>query len=345
LAAEMSVLKGISEALANHTDIDEALRHTLATCFDAGGISLGALLLREEHHQRVLNFGFSGSWTEEDVQGFFGEAELLSSALQRRESTVIIVDRAPPAELRMLQRAGAAWATIIPIRHNETVFGALLMLSQTSERGYADRVKFGEAVAGEISQALAVAHAFREQEISEREARKQTAILQSVLDSMGDGVCVADGQGETMLWNSAARPLISIQNQAQTRLDNAGMFEPDTVTPVAADQLPLARALRGEAVDSVELFVRHDGAPDGVWLSATGRPWRDEEGMARGAVVVFRDVTKEKATHAQLMVSDKACFRGDALGGRRARAKQPVGLRAGKPRSGRSRDLGARREW
>src|SRR5690606_19983050 len=88
-------------------------------------------------------------------------------------------------------------------------------------------------------------------------------------------------------------------------VDSWGMFESDTVTPVAAEHLPLERALRGEAVDGVELFVRHKGAPDGIWLSATGRPWRDQSGIARGGVAVFRDVTRDKATHAQLMASDR----------------------------------------
>src|SRR5690606_11977067 len=39
LSAELSVLSGLSEALATEDDIDEALRMVLAACFDAGGIS------------------------------------------------------------------------------------------------------------------------------------------------------------------------------------------------------------------------------------------------------------------------------------------------------------------
>lgn len=306
LAAQISVLKGIAEALANHTDIDEALKYTLAACFDAGGISLGALLLKADNGLRVLSFGFSPSWSEAELKSFFGEPQLLDAALARRESTCITAKAAQPAEQRMLRRASAASAVIIPIGRQHLVFGALVMLSKNGEFDHDDRIKFGEAVAGEISQVLAVAHAFRERERSEREARKQTAILQSVLESIGDGVCVVDGQGETILWNSAAHVITSMRDgPSQVHTNKAGLFEADTVTPITPDRLPLERARRGEAVDGVELFVRHDGAPDGVWLSASGRPWRDEEGVARGAVVVFRDVTQDKATHAQLMASDR----------------------------------------
>jgi signal transduction histidine kinase len=77
------------------------------------------------------------------------------------------------------------------------------------------------------------------------------------------------------------------------------------ITPMPYDRLPLVRAMRGEAIDGVELFARHEDAPDGVWLSANGRPWRDDQNVARGGVVVFRDVTRDKATQSQLMASDR----------------------------------------
>src|SRR5690606_24000588 len=182
LAAEMAVLKGISEALANHTDIDEALRHTLAACFDAGGISLGALFLKTQSGLRILSFGFSSTWGEGELEGFFGEPALLDAALSRRESTFVNKGSSDPAEQRMLIKANAASALIIPIGHKALVFGALVMLSKNGELDHDDRVKFGEAVAGEISQVMAVAHAFQEKERLEQEARTQTAILRSVLE-------------------------------------------------------------------------------------------------------------------------------------------------------------------
>lgn len=308
LAAEMTVLKGISEALASHADIDEALRHTLAACFDAGGISLGALYLKDGDGLRILSFGFSRDWREAELLGFFGELPLLEEAMSKRESTLVVATGPATDGQRMLEKARAASALIVPVAHKDTTFGALVMLSKNGELQHDDRIKFGEAVAGQISQALAVTQAFREKERSEQAAREQTAILRSVLESMGDGVGVVGGDGKFILWNSAASDLVKMGPRdatLKTLTANAGIFESDTVTPMPFERLPLVRAMRGEAIDGVELFVRHENAPDGQWLSATGRPWHDEQGVARGAVAVFRDVTREKATQAQLLVSDR----------------------------------------
>ncbi len=308
LAAEMAVLKGISEALANHEDIDEALRHTLAACFDAAGISLGALYLKDGDALRVLSFGFSRDWSEAELLDFFGEQRLLDAAINAVRSTLLLAEGGSGEVRRILSRAKAASALILPVGHKDVAYGALVMMSKNGELQNDDRIKFGEAVAGQISQALAVTHAFREKERSERAAAEQTAILRSVLESIGDGVGVVDGDGKFILWNSAASDLVKMGSRDRVLRSSAGgegIFGADSVSPMPFDQLPLVRAMHGEAIDGVEMFVRHEHAPEGVWLSATGRPWRDERGVARGGVAVFRDVTREKATQTQLLVSDR----------------------------------------
>ena len=73
-----------------------------------------------------------------------------------------------------------------------------------------------------------------------------------------------------------------------------GVYLPDRVTPYAAERLPLMRAIRGESVDQDEQFLRHEKAPQGIWLSVSGRPLIDGSGRARGGVVVFQDVTERK---------------------------------------------------
>src|SRR5258708_19095646 len=73
--------------------------------------------------------------------------------------------------------------------------------------------------------------------------------------------------------------------------------------------------MRGESVDRTELFVRHEAAPEGVCLSMSARPLRDERGTVCGGVAVFRDVTDEKATQAQLMVADRMASVGTLAAG------------------------------
>ncbi|MDP1822220.1 MAG: response regulator [Archangium sp.] len=293
LSAEMAVLKGVAEALASHDSTEDAVRRALAACFDAGGIALGALFLQEGAERRVVSFGFSEGWDHGDLARLWGEPAVLEAAL--RSGATVVLPGAGEAGRRLLERAGASSALITAVRHQRVSFGALLMMSTTGDLTSSDRIAFAEAVAAQISQALAMASAFTRQEASERASREQAALLRSILESIGDGVVVANQHGDFIQWNAAAADLVK----------PASFYGPDGATPLAPEHLPLARVLRGESVDGLELFVHPGGAPEGVWLSANGRPWRDEQGRTRGGVAVFRDVTLEKSTQSQLMVSDR----------------------------------------
>jgi PAS domain S-box-containing protein len=73
-----------------------------------------------------------------------------------------------------------------------------------------------------------------------------------------------------------------------------GLYLPDTATLFPHDQLPLTRSIRGEEVNGVEIFVRHEKAPKGLWTRINGRPLRDLNGELLGGVIVCRDITPIK---------------------------------------------------
>src|SRR5262245_8740491 len=131
---------------------------------------------------------------------------------------------------------------------------------------------------------------------SEQDIREQTQIWRAVLNSMGDGVMVADEHGTLLVFNPAAERIIGLAATSaapEEWPESYGVFEPDTVTPLQSESQPLARALRGENSDGVELFVRNPRLASGVWIQATGRPLC-LDGKMRGGVVVFRDISERK---------------------------------------------------
>jgi len=71
------------------------------------------------------------------------------------------------------------------------------------------------------------------------------------------------------------------------------------------DELPLVRAMSGENVDAVELFICNADVPDGRLLSITGRPLRGEEGALKGGVVVLQDITLQKRAAEALRQSEE----------------------------------------
>lgn len=121
--------------------------------------------------------------------------------------------------------------------------------------------------------------------------------LRRVLDSLADGVVVADLGGRCLLSNPAARRLLG-KDPADVRpgdwTSTFGCLLPDMVTPCPPEAMPLTRTLLGEAVSNLELFVLNAGVPQGVWLSISGTPIRDPRGRIEGGVVLLRDVTSIK---------------------------------------------------
>ena len=127
-----------------------------------------------------------------------------------------------------------------------------------------------------------------------RQLQNQVKLTDTIFNSMGDGVIAADTDGAFTIFNPSAESILGIgpiDTTPDKWSDNYGFFFPDRVTPFPADELPLARALRGEASEEVEMFVLNPEVPDGVFISVSGTPLQDGEGTEKGGVIVFRDVT------------------------------------------------------
>jgi PAS domain-containing protein len=167
----------------------------------------------------------------------------------------------------------------------------------------ADRYRTAAELAQAVESWLA-----EELERSEEALRKHS-ILQSILNSMSDGVVVSDEQGRFLLFNPAAEQILGIgplDAPPAEWTERYGLYLSDRVTPYPVEELPLVRAMRSESVDRAEIFVRNPRAPEGNWLSANARPLRDGDGVVRGGVVVFRDITQRKHAEAHLRRANRA---------------------------------------
>lgn len=137
---------------------------------------------------------------------------------------------------------------------------------------------------------------------AEEALRQQTVILRSILDNMSDGVLVADASGKLIHMNPAAERMIGRPVEATlagTRHAHV-FYRPDGATLLAPIDMPSARALRGEDVNDVEMYIRGAAGDDGVWASANARPLRDGSGTIHGSVIVFRDVSERKRAEQEL---------------------------------------------
>lgn len=130
------------------------------------------------------------------------------------------------------------------------------------------------------------------------ELREQTELLQTILDSIREGIIVSDRSGAFLYVNPGAREMLDqehlVRRQGKWSERPTGVYHyPDRVTPIENRDMPLYRAVfNGEATDDMSIFVRRANHPNGgIFLSASARPLLDETGGIRGGVLVFHDAT------------------------------------------------------
>lgn len=140
------------------------------------------------------------------------------------------------------------------------------------------------------------------------QSREETSLLlEEVINSIGSGVVVVDSQGNFILWNPAARQLLGKgpTNEPPERWSEIyGVYGDDGTTLLPVDELPLVRAMRGQSIDGLRVYVNNPDVPRGIWLSVNARPLADRAGGIVGGVIVFNDITSQKMVEKELMRSN-----------------------------------------
>jgi len=240
-------------------------------------------------------------WNTLQRLGVFTVVAVLTSEVAERKRVEQALRRAQEGlETRVQERtrelARANEALQAEVAERTEAQAALKVLNETLEQRVAERSAAAEQRALQLAQ-------------SETALRRQTNILQSVLNSMGDGVIVADVSGKILLYNPAAERLIRAGLGTVAPGDSFEQFQTylsDTLTAYPTNEHPLLRAMRGEIIDGAEIFLRKSDASEGLWLTATGRPLIDEHGRIQGGVVVYTDLSARKLMERQVAeISDR----------------------------------------
>jgi PAS domain S-box-containing protein len=165
-----------------------------------------------------------------------------------------------------------------------------------------------EAAVAERTEHLVAAH---------EELRLSAAVLRSTFHSMAEAVLVIDAKGEILLSNPAAEKMLRYRagmTVEQVRSLSTA-FHADGVTPLPSQDLPAARALRGETFDAEEIVAHHVSGEPPVHLVISGRPLRDAAGAISGAALVYHDATASRETEHKLLQSQKLDAIGKLTGG------------------------------
>jgi len=137
----------------------------------------------------------------------------------------------------------------------------------------------------------------------DRLERRHARLMRNILESLADGVIVADTNGKILIANHAATAISGkgpgdVPPSAWS--ERYGLFVPGTERPFPPEQLPLMRAIHGDTTEDVEVFIRNPQVPDGTWVNVSGAPLLSGNGAVHGGVVVFRDISARKKAEERL---------------------------------------------
>jgi PAS domain S-box-containing protein len=123
---------------------------------------------------------------------------------------------------------------------------------------------------------------------------EDSGVLTAVCKNLAVGVIVCDAAGRFVFFSPEAERILgagAMQVDSSELSAVYGCYRPDMVTPYPAEELPLARAMRGEEALHELIYIRNPQRPAGLWIDTSATPRRDDSGAFCGAVALLSDVS------------------------------------------------------
>lgn len=153
---------------------------------------------------------------------------------------------------------------------------------------------------GRLVGAVAVGRDVTELRRAQREAERRAAELNALFQAVTEPVLVWDEHGTIQQTNPAGQALYGLDPTGLSREELAQrlrMRHPDG-RPLAVEEMPVSRILRGEAVAGQRVAFT-DARGREVQVVITGAPLTGD-GALRGVVVVWHDITEEERLLAEV---------------------------------------------
>ncbi len=268
--AELAILADFLEGLRRHSPVEAVLDELFFRCLDASGTSLGLAYARNVEGRLSLRCRFGYGESEPGPADFFGHLAFLHEVAANGESVILSARQSGPQGL--LERARAQSMILTPVPAGRPAMGVVVMMSADEEL-HRERAAFSRAVASQIRLAADLGRALAE--LGESRQR-----LAHVVETLSEGVIIADREGRPTVVNAAAR---WVHEQAGAELKSLWWTVMDS----------------GEAVHDREIDVSHPERGRRV-VTVTCVPLQAANGEPAGVVSSLLDVTEARRQAQEL---------------------------------------------
>ncbi len=282
----LDAFDAVVTAISTAADLSDLMRSVLDVVLGLMSVSAGALLLLDPSQARLTlgahqglpadyiealrSFTVTGAACEEVVH--YGQP-MLRPLIEERGETALL-------------EAGLASCAYLPLLAGGTVVGVLGLYGESNLPDWVDMTTL-MPLGNQVGFAIANVRLYED---SQAERRK----LNTVVNSIAEGVVLCDQQGRLVLANEAAMALLTLdsvpfQQHLSEMTDFYGIRDTEG-NPLPVERLPMARALSGELFHDYRVLLRGVSGADTV-MSFSGAPACSDHDDIEGAVVVFRDIT------------------------------------------------------
>lgn len=158
------------------------------------------------------------------------------------------------------------------------------------------------AVAGQVATALENGRLYRQLQLKAAELDRMRAFSDNIIESLGDGLAVVDGDGRVVRWNSALERLYGVERGAALGRTLEELFDPEFVAVLAGGP---RNSSEGTVVYRVPLLSRHPEGRRRLLVNAAVAPVRSPDLKTAATLILIDDMTARAHLEEQLQIAEK----------------------------------------
>jgi len=290
---EVDALYRVADAVGRATSLNELLDESIDTLLEATGADRAAVLLLDDDN--VMRFRAWRGLSDEYRAGTEGHSPWAPDEVDPQPVLVRDASHADVDERlgNVIRREGIASLAFIPLVHGDRLVGKFMLYHDELHEWGDSEVR----LAGTIANHLASAAIRTKARAALRDSRE---LLEMIMRTVDEGVIVQAAEGGIVYANDGAARVIGFETAAdflaadpREVLNRFEILDEDG-NPLAADQLPGRRALRGESSERVVRYrVLETGAER--WSFVRANPVYGDTGSVEFAITVIHDITTTRA--------------------------------------------------